>query len=418
MRIGKKWAFVILGVCVGTFCAGAVMAQTKIEYYHINTATFGGPTVAKLVKDFNEKQKAYVASEKFQAGAYGGLTTALQVAAAAGRPPAVAQISYRLLRYAAETFGPTPIDRVAGGEFQAVADTYHPSVLKLGQLKGVQWGMPYALSSAVMYLNPELFKTAGLDPNAPPRTWEDVVQAARTIKDKTGKFGLYIQMDDTWPMTWFLYGLGGQWLSEDGERAQVNTPKAIKGMEFWASLVKDGLHPMAKNDEGFPSFQAGNIGMVFTTIARRDLFESGSKFPVKVGELPGFAGQPRKIAAGGNILMMFAKDPQEKAGAWALIKHLVSPQGITEWVKGTGYISSLKDLEKDSRYLGNLFVELPNMRPPYAQVQYVVPEENWPKKGLQIEQILIETRDAILLGQVDAKTGMDRAQAKVEQAMR
>ena len=74
--------------------------------------------------------------------------------------------------------------------------------------------------------------------------------------------------------------------------------------------------------------------------------------------------------------------------------------------------------DKEPRYLGNLFNELPNMRPAYAQVPYVVPEENWPRKGLQIEQILIEARDAILLGQVDAKTGMDRAQAKVEQALR
>ena len=66
----------------------------------------------------------------------------------------------------------------------------------------------------------------------------------------------------------------------------------------------------------------------------------------------------------------------------------------------------------------SLLNELPNMRPAYAQVSYVVPEENWPRKGLQIEQILIEARDAILLGQADAKTGMDRAQTKVEQALR
>jgi multiple sugar transport system substrate-binding protein len=397
---------------------GVASAQTKIEYYHINTANLGGPAVTKLVKEFNEGQKEIAVTDKFQSGAYGGLMTALQTAAAAGKPPAVAQISYRLLRYASSTFEATPIDRLGGSDYQSVAGNYPPNILKLGQIGGVQWGLPYALSSPVMYFNPDVFKAAGLDPAAPPKTWEEVVTAARTIKQKTGKFGLYIQRDDTWPMTWFLYGQGGQWLSSDGERAAVNTPTAIKGMEFWASLVKEGLHPMASNDEAFPSFQAGNIGMVFTTIARRNLFETGSKFPVKVGELPGFAGQARKIPAGGNVLMVFAKDPKEKAAAWAFLKHLTSPYGITEWVKGTGYISSLKDLDKDPRYLGNLLNELPNMRPAYAQVSYVVPEENWPRKGLQIEQILIEARDAILLGQADAKTGMDRAQTKVEQALR
>lgn len=414
---GRKILVVLVAVVVAGFL-GVAAAQTKIEYYHINTANLGGPAVTKLVKEFNESQKEYAVADKFQAGGYGGLTTALQTAAAAGKPQAVAQISYRLLRYASTTFEATPIDRLGGSDYQGVANQYLPNIFKLGRISGAQWGLPYALSSPVMYFNPDLFKGAGLDSAAPPKTWEDVVEAARTIKQKTGKFGLYIQRDDTWPMTWFLYAQGGQWLSDDGERAIVNSPRAIKGMEFWASLLKEGIHPMASNDEAFPSFQAGNVGMVFTTIARRSLFESGSKFPVKVGELPGFAGQPRKIPAGGNVLMMFAKDPKEKAAAWAFLKFLVSPYGITEWVKGTGYISSVKDLDKDPRYLGNLFNELPNMRPPYAQLPYVVPEENWPKKGLQIEQILIETRDAILLGQVDAKTGMDRAQAKVEQTLR
>jgi multiple sugar transport system substrate-binding protein len=416
MRVRTLMAGVLALVVAGM--VGSAGAQTKVEYYHINTANLGGPAVTKLVKEFNDGQKDYAITDKFQAGAYGGLMTALQTAAAAGRPPAVAQISYRLLRYAATTFESTPMDRLGGAEYQAVAGQYLPNILRLGQSGGTQWGLPYALSSPVMYLNPDLFKAAGLDPAAPPKTWEEVVIAARAIKQKTGKYGLYIQRDDTWPMTWFLYGLGGQWLSADGERAIVNGPKAIKGMEFWAGLIKEGLLPMASNDEAFPSFQAGNIGMVFTTIARRNLFETGSKFPVKVGELPGFAGEARKIPAGGNVLMVFAKDPKEKAAAWAFLKYLISPAGITEWVKGTGYISSLKDLDKDPRYLGKLFDELPNMRPAYAQVQHVIPEENWPKRGLQIEQILIEARDSILLGQVDAKTGMDRAQVKVEQALR
>ena len=75
---------------------GVASAQTKIEYYHINTANLGGPAVTKLVKEFNEGQKEIAVTDKFQSGAYGGLMTALQTAAAAGKPPAVAQISYRL----------------------------------------------------------------------------------------------------------------------------------------------------------------------------------------------------------------------------------------------------------------------------------------------------------------------------------
>jgi sn-glycerol 3-phosphate transport system substrate-binding protein len=44
--------------------------------------------------------------------------------------------------------------------------------------------MPFNSSTAVMWINADLFRKAGLDPSKPPATWDEVTQAAATLKSK------------------------------------------------------------------------------------------------------------------------------------------------------------------------------------------------------------------------------------------
>ena len=50
--------------------------------------------------------------------------------------------------------------------------------------------MPVAFSTKALYWNKDLFKAAGLDPEAPPKTWAEEIAFAKQIKEKTGTAGL------------------------------------------------------------------------------------------------------------------------------------------------------------------------------------------------------------------------------------
>src|SRR5262249_46550954 len=174
-------------VATATWAADPV----TIEYWHINSPTFGGPAAKELVQLFESRQPGIKVVEKFQPGVYTGLMQQLQVSLAARRPPAVAQIGYNLTAYAAGQFPPGILDKYPQSDpefFKGIPDT----IVALGQLGGKLHGIPFGVSVPVMYYNPELFKAAGL-PVEPPQTWDELQRVGAVIKQKTGKFAVYLQ---------------------------------------------------------------------------------------------------------------------------------------------------------------------------------------------------------------------------------
>ena len=53
-------------------------------------------------------------------------------------------------------------------------------------------GIPYSLSNPVLYINKDILREAGLAEDG-PATWQEVSEFAKTVKEKTGKYGFYMQ---------------------------------------------------------------------------------------------------------------------------------------------------------------------------------------------------------------------------------
>src|SRR5499425_3039790 len=157
----------------------------SIEYWHINSPTFGGPAVKELVQVFEAKHPGIKVAEKFQPGVYTGLMQQLQVSLAAKRPPAVAQIGYNLTAYAAGQFPHVILDKYKTSDpdfFKGIPD----NIMTLGVLGGHLHGIPFGVSTPVMFYNPDLFKAAGLNPDQPPQTWDELQRQGAVITQKTG----------------------------------------------------------------------------------------------------------------------------------------------------------------------------------------------------------------------------------------
>src|SRR5499425_312749 len=155
----------------------------SIEYWHINSPTFGGPAVKELVQVFEAKHPGIKIAEKFQPGVYTGLMQLLQVSLASRRPPAVAQIGYNLTAYAAGQFPHVILDKYRQSDaefFKGIPN----NIIALGELGGQLHGIPFGVSTPVTYYNPDIFKAAGLDPARPPRTWDEVQAMGLVIKQK------------------------------------------------------------------------------------------------------------------------------------------------------------------------------------------------------------------------------------------
>ncbi len=151
-------------------------------------------------------------------------------------------------------------------------DKFNPNVLVNGQdADGQIWAVPTQAYGMSLTYNRTLFTQAGLDPDKPPTTWDDVKAAAKTIAEKTGQAG-FAQMatENTggWQLTTMTYALGGRMetVAEDGKvTATLTNPATKAALQY--------LHDLRWTDNSMGStfdyawgsinqaFAAGQIGM-------------------------------------------------------------------------------------------------------------------------------------------------------------
>jgi len=152
------------------------------------------------------------------------------------------------------------------------ADKFNPIILDaVTDGDGNIFGFPRQAYAMGLQYNRELFEQAGLDPDSPPTTWDEVREAAKAISEKTGKAG-YAQMtmNNTggWQLTAGTVAHGGRTQVDNGDgtyTSTINNPGTVADLEFLQALRWED-NSMGSNfllDWGSinQEFAAGNIGM-------------------------------------------------------------------------------------------------------------------------------------------------------------
>ena len=205
------------------------------------------------------------------------------------------------------------------------ANKFNPSVLAAVQSPdGKIYGLPTGVYGMGLHYNRDLFKAAGLDPDKPPTTWDDLRVAAKAIHDKTGQPGFVTMSKGNtggWDLTTFTYALGGRMESEDGKTATVNNDgtkqvlTTLKAMRWEDNSVGSG----ALLDWGGinQAFAAGKAGMyvsgsdVYNALVQQNKVKPES---YGLGLLPMGAGDSG-VLGGGSIAAVSAKANQAQADA-------------------------------------------------------------------------------------------------------
>lgn len=393
--------------------------KIEIEYWHVNAEAQGGLTVEELVEKFNTENDHIHVTAKYNPDMYKGLMQNLQAEAAAGHSPALVQIGWAFLDYFSNNFAyvspQTAIDQFDSEDPSFLADNFLPNVLELAvNSEGTQVGIPYSISSPVLYINRDLLKEAGLSEEG-PSTWEEVKSFAETVKEKTGKYGFYMQTPaDFWAQQALIESNGGAMLTKDASgktQASFASPEGIEAMQLMADMIQGKSALNVSWDEGCQSFIDGNCAMLYTTIARRASVQEGAKFDAATVKSPTFGDKERRVPAGGCFLAITAQEDEEIAAAWEFEKYLYSIESMAAWTKGTGYVPPRKDVADAEEGLKSFLAENEMMNAAIEQNSGVVPWASFPgDAGLQAEQQLLDMRDQIFGGQVTAEQGMTAAQ--------
>ena len=400
--------------------------KTVIEYWHCNAETQGGLVVDELVKQFNESNDHIQVVAKYNPDMYKGLMQNLQAEAAAGNSPALVQIGWAFLDYFSNNFSyvspQEAIDKFDKEEAGFLQDKFLPNVLELAvNSEGSQVGIPYSLSNPVLYINKDILREAGL-PEDGPTTWQEVSEFAKTVKEKTGKYGFYMQEPaDFWAQQGLIESSGAKMLTTNAEgkkEAAFATEDGIEAMQLMADMVKDQTALHISWEEGCQSFIDGNCAMLYTTIARRASVQKGAQFDAATVKSPLWNDKERMVPAGGCFLAITAQGDDQVKAAWEFEKFLYSVESMAVWTEGTGYVPPRKDVAGAENGLKTFLAENKMMNAAIEQMDGVVPWTAFPgDAGLQAEQMLLDMRDQILGGQVTAEQGMKATQDAINQLL-
>ncbi len=199
----------------------------------------------------------------------------------------------------------------------------NPSIRDMLSKDGRIYGLPrdgYALG---LMLNVELFEEAGLvDANGYPqypKTWAELAETAKTIKDKTGQAGFCLLAKDGaggWHFSNIAWGFGATFtLEKDGKYvANVNSPEAIAAMDYVKSLKwdYDVLTADPTNEDWGTGFGALGTGTAAMYMAANDAVNQPTQvngLPVdQLSIVPIPAGPKGQYSLSGGTPYMFSKD--------------------------------------------------------------------------------------------------------------
>ncbi|MFD8261941.1 ABC transporter substrate-binding protein [Streptomyces griseoluteus] len=232
-------------------------------------------------------------------------------------------------------------------------DSIQKQLRDIYTVDGKVYGIPRTGYSMGLIYNRALFKKAGLDPDKPPATWDEVRAAAKKIaglgNGTVGYADYSAQNQGGWHFTAELYSQGGDVVSADGKKATVDTPEG--------HAVLRNLHDMRWADDSMGSKQllvindaqqmmgSGKLGMYLSAPDNIPILvkeKGGSYKDLALAPMPG--GKGTLIGGDGYMFNKKASPAQIRAGLKWLDHMFLTP--------GDGFLGDYARAKKNDAPVG------------------------------------------------------------------
>jgi sn-glycerol 3-phosphate transport system substrate-binding protein len=405
------------------FSAGA-QAQTEIQWWHSMTGALGDK-LNELATGFNASQKDYKVVPVYK-GTYPESLTGAIAAFRAGNAPHILQVfEVGTATMMAAKGAIVPIAQVmkdAGEPFDPKA--YLPAVAGYyTSSKGEMLSFPFNSSTVLFYINKDMFKKAGLDPNKAPKTWKEFGAAAEKLK-ASGQACVYTTGWPSWMhienfSAWHNVPIGTK---ENGMAGldtvyTINTPLHVRHIAMLGDWAKRGLFTYAgRTNQAEAKFYSGECAMLTSSAGAQANIRRNAKFDWSVNFIPyhdDVKGAPQNsIIGGASLWVMGGKKPAEYKGVAKFFAYLSGPAVQMDWHTATGYVPITRAAYEVTRASG-YYDKNPGADMAVKQLTNKPPTAN--SRGLRFgnfvqgREVIEEEMEAVFAGKKDAKTALDDA---------
>jgi N,N'-diacetylchitobiose transport system substrate-binding protein len=224
-----------------------------------------------------------------------------------------------------------------------------PGLAEPGQWGSQQYGIPWYAANRVVIYRKDLFRQAGI--TAPPKTRDEWLTLTEEL-NTGGNQGIYLAGQDWYTLAGFIWEEGGDLAKErDGVwRGALDSPEALRGMDFYRRLQALGDGPVDADEEHPPQAGVFAEGKVAQIVAVPGLASAILKQnPELEGELGYFpvpgrtADQPGAVFTGGSDLVIPAKT-DTREGAVEVVAALTGAQWNTDLARTMNYVPNKAEL--------------------------------------------------------------------------
>jgi sn-glycerol 3-phosphate transport system substrate-binding protein len=429
MRLSRREVLATAAAGVTALAAPHVRAEARVPivFWHAMSGSLGDE-VNRIAKSFNAAQNEYELTAIYKGGYIDVLPAAI-AAWRAGQPPHILQC-YEVGTGTMIAAGPAikpawQLFSETGVPFDP--HTYIPAVRGYYSYSdGLMASMPFNSSTCLMWLNADAFRRTGLDPDQPPATWDQVIEAARRIQAAKAVEYAMTSASFSWahfeqfgaihniPYATKANGFDG-WDAE----LRTNTAPRVKMLARLVDSHKQGMFAFNGLDSaGDPVFPAGRAAMTFDSSASRGRFKHDLKFAFAGAFLPYdqtvIASPINSVIGGASLWTMTQKDRSraEYEGVARFFHFIAQPEQDMLWHQNTGYVPVTLAGYELARQQG-YYEKEPGADLPIKQLLRHEPTEN--SRGFrlgrmpEVRNILEQQVERAMQGQVDPQGALDTA---------
>jgi sn-glycerol 3-phosphate transport system substrate-binding protein len=400
-------------------------AQIELQWWHAMTGA-NNDIIVKLATEFNDSQKDYKVVPTYK-GSYPDTMNAGIAAFRAGNAPHIMQVfEVGTATMMAATGAVKPVHvlmKEAGEKFDpnaylaAITGYYSTS-------KGEMLSFPFNSSSTVMWFNKDAFKKAGLNPDAPPKTWPEVFEAAKKLKAAghatcgfTNAWVTWVNVEQM--SAWHNVPIATKANGLDGFDTVLNFngPLHVNHLEKLVELQKDKTYDYSgRTNTGEGRFTSGECPIMLTSSAFFGNVKANAKFDFGAAPMPYYPDQKgapqNSIIGGASLWVMGGKKPEEYKGVAKFFAFLSDTDRQVAVHKASGYLPITKAAYAKTKESG-YYKDAPYLETPLIELTNKEPTEN--SRGVrlgnmvQLRDIWAEEFEAALAGKKGAKEAMDAA---------
>lgn len=366
-------------VCPVDALAKATTKPVEITFWHSMSAA-NNDLLEQMIKEFNGSQ-GDVKVTLVQQPSYPETLIKWRAGATNGQLPDLVQLE--------ETTVQSMVDSKSAIPMQACVDAAHyslddflPRTIDYYSTQGTLRAMPWNVSNPVLLYNRKAFAKAGLDPDTPPQTLDDVRQASeKIVASGAASHGIALKVLPYYNEFWYakagdLYVNNSNGRDARATKSNLDNPDGLAIWTWWKKMVADGLALNVGTGPDPDHLFALGTGAAAMTIDASSVIGpveavlSTGQFPnveLSAGPMPGLRAGGGVPVGDGALWISAASSPERRAAAWRLVTFLDEPAQQARLHISGGFVP-IRTTALDDPALKQLWAQKPYMRAAYDQL--------------------------------------------------